>query len=109
MCVHDLVFYTYTCIHHAYTVHCLPVNDQFVESSPLHTLAAVDKEDSPIWPGISNQFRSQIFITMFCCKETSQRMIVRSNVPQNVAYVKERTCPVAAGAMLAEAAVIPLQ
>ena len=84
----------------------------FVESSPLHTLAAVDKEDSPIPPGISNQFHSQIFITMFCYKATSQRMIhanVRSDVPQNVAHVKEKTSPVTAGAMLAKAAVIPLQ
>ena len=84
----------------------------FVESSPIHTLAAVDKEDSPIQPGISNQFHSQIFITMFCHKETSQRMIhanARRGVPQNVAHVKEKTSAVAAGAMLAEASVIPLQ
>ena len=40
--------YAYT-----YTVHCLSMNCcAFVESSPLHTLKCVDKEDSPIQVGI---------------------------------------------------------
>ena len=55
----------------------------FVESSPFHTLAAVDMEDSPIRPGIPNQFHGQIFITIFCYKETSQRMIHANVVPRN--------------------------
>ena len=34
---------------HSYTVHCLSINCcAFVESSPLHTLKSVDKEDSSI-------------------------------------------------------------
>ena len=38
---------------HSYTVHCLSINCcAFVESSPLHTLKSVDKEDSSIQLGI---------------------------------------------------------
>ena len=39
--------------YNTYAVHCLSMNCcAFVESSPVHTLKSVDKEDSPIQLGI---------------------------------------------------------